>query len=73
MKKIQSLFVPIKPNEDSDHDQVGTWTQECIGWNRTTENQISLGLAFLDEVKFDILWLAKFWFAYDLFDKKSNC
>ena len=48
LKQIQTPFVTIKPREDLDHHQVGTWTLNCTRRNQTIENQISPSLDFID-------------------------
>ena len=55
METIQTFFVPTKPHENLDHDQVGTWTLKCIRWNLTTEKLISPSFDILDPVRIGTL------------------
>ena len=55
IKRIQVPCVPIKPCEDLNHHQVGTWTLKFTRWNQTTEKLISPSFDFLDSVWIDNL------------------
>ena len=50
MKPIKTPSAPIKPCEDSDHHQVGTWTLECKMWNLTTEKLITPSFDMIESV-----------------------
>ena len=50
LKPIQIPSTPIKPNEESTHHQVGTWTLHCTTWNQTTEILITPSFEITDSV-----------------------
>ena len=55
IKLIQRPSTPIKPREDLDHHQVGTFTLKCKWWNQTTGKLITPSFDILDSVRIDHL------------------
>ena len=55
IKLIQIPSKPIKPCEDFEHHQVGTWTLNCTRCNQTTEKLIASSFDILDSVRIDHL------------------